>query len=311
MRFKTWVILFIVFNILTYISIEVLYNIYKTDYRHNVDYLVKKIIPSLQNVDKEIIILGDSVANGAFKNLILNDNILDLTSNRAIAIAGNYFLLKRYLEHNQAPKKLYLFAIPEFFNNDLNEPYTYLFFETVFTKEDEIKEIKKIKPTLYSSKNIIDKYFERRSKALFNKEVYVPTQRSKFVNVNESEILNNFEISNKGINNRIDSYKKTLNHFEKLTNVYLNKFKELCAKEKIEFYIVLEPMPLEMQQLFYESKTYNYLVSHSYNLIDVNKLYRFGNNHFLHDSVHFSGKANQYFQKVIDKKIIDIFKDDI
>jgi len=289
------------------VSIEILYRVYYTEYRHNVDYIVKKTIPSLINENKETIILGDSVANGAFKNLILKDNVLDLTSNRAISIAGNYFLLKRYLKQNNNPKKVYLFIIPEFFQNDLNESYTYLFFETVFTQEEEINEIKKVIPNLYKSRNIIDKYFERRIKGLFKEDKYKDVKRNLFLDINEQTIENNFTILNENLLSRIHNYKKSINKLEILSTVFLDKFYELCLSNNIEFNIVLEPIPVEMQKLFYESEVYKYMDLNGFRVIDVNNYYRFGNNHFLKDSVHFSGNINIKFQKIIDQNIIDIF----
>jgi|GEM_PF-4962798 len=307
MSFKKWIFLFLILNIMSIVSIEILYRVYYTEYRHNVDYIVKKTIPSLINENKETIILGDSVANGAFKNLILKDNVLDLTSNRAISIAGNYFLLKRYLKQNNNPKKVYLFIIPEFFQNDLNESYTYLFFETVFTQEEEINEIKKVIPNLYKSRNIIDKYFERRIKGLFKEDKYKDVKRNLFLDINEQTIENNFTILNENLLSRIHNYKKSINKLEILSTVFLDKFYELCLSNNIEFNIVLEPIPVEMQKLFYESEVYKYMDLNGFRVIDVNNYYRFGNNHFLKDSVHFSGNINIKFQKIIDQNIIDIF----
>ncbi|XPV69608.1 MAG: hypothetical protein ACNI25_03325 [Halarcobacter sp.] len=307
MSYKKWIFLFFILNILSVLIIEILYRIYYVEYRHNVDYLVKKTIPSLKNENKEVLILGDSVANGAFKNLILKDNVLDLTSNRAISIAGNYFLLKRYLKQNNIPKKVYLFVIPEFFQNDLNEPYTYLFFETVFTEKEEINEIKKLKPTLYNSNHVIDKYFERRIKGLFKEDKYKAVKRDSFIDIDETKIYNDFINLNDNVLNRINSYKKSLNKLEKLSTVYLSKLKTLCLKNNIEFNIVIEPVPIEIQKLFYNSKIYNYLNLNNYRIIDVNDYYKFGNNHFIKDSIHFSGNINNLFQKIIDKNIIDIF----
>ena len=253
MSLKKWVFLFFISNILSLLIIELLYRIYYEEYRHNVDYLLKKTIPSLVNEKKEVIILGDSVANGAFKNLILNNNVLDLTSNRAISVAGNYFLLKRYLRQNYNPKKIYLFVIPEFFQNDLNEPYTYLFFETVFTLKEEINEIKMIKPKLYNSRNIIDKYFERRIKGLFKDDLYTPDKRIEFVEVDESKINNDFNILNKNISNRINAYEKSINILKEFSVVYLNNLKALCINNNIELNIIIEPVPIKLNKLFYSS----------------------------------------------------------
>ena len=165
---KKWIKNFFLNIIILIFIIEISYHL-KSSNRHYVDYIINNILPNTKNKNVDILILGDSVAANAFKNKILKENIFDLSSNQAISMAGNYFLLKRFLEQNNPPKELFLFTIPQFYQNDLNQIWTYLYFETVFQNDEEFEEIKKIKPNLYLSENKLDKYLESRKNKYFIK----------------------------------------------------------------------------------------------------------------------------------------------
>ncbi|MGX9726553.1 MAG: hypothetical protein ACTFAK_04305 [Candidatus Electronema sp. VV] len=105
-------------------------------FNHEVDFVVSII--ENKKFDKEYIIIGDSV--GLQLTQGYQDRFSVLATNQAIETAGQYFLIKRYLEKNSIPKAVIFIALP-FFDNDLNQVYTENFILRVFNRPDEIFDI--------------------------------------------------------------------------------------------------------------------------------------------------------------------------
>ena len=306
MNYKKWVFSLIMYSILLVTVIEVKYKIFPTN-RHKVDFLVNEYIPNLATKQYDTLIIGDSLAKNAFSNVILHDNIVDLTSNQAISMAGNYFILKRYLKNNNIPKKIFLFCIPDFLHNDLNQIYTYRYFETVFKEPEEIQSVKKIKPDLYNFQFNLDKYFESRKNAI-NLGGYKSPKRVVITNIEEKTLKRVEHYSNAKIKNTILQYIQQKDRIEDIPFIYLHKILKLCESNNIDFTIVIEPMPAEYDEI-YKSSKWNRLLKENKKITyyNINNFYRFSTYFFKHDGTHISGNVNQYYQNLIDRYILDIY----
>lgn len=306
MNNKIWIIKFFLINILVIGTIEIIYNFYPIN-RHYVDYIVNDILPNTKNKKVDILLLGDSVAANALSSKQLKDAIFDLTSNQAISMAGNYFLLKKFLKQNNPPKELFLFTVPEFYQNDLNQIWTYLYFETVFKNNEEIKEIQKIKPNLYLSENNLDKYFETRKGAFISIFKNFRNIRIKHSMLNKTEIKNDLNFISEIVTSKSENFKKNYNDILDIPIIYFDKINELCKENNIKFNIVIEPSPQRILNMFYSSNWYNYLTKSNIKLYDINSFYKFSDIHF-EDGTHISGKVNDYYLQLVDENIINLIE---
>ncbi|MFC2073937.1 hypothetical protein ACFLR3_01665 [Campylobacterota bacterium] len=305
MNSRKWLLNFLIITMTLFILIEFKYQIHPSS-RHEVDYLVNEYIPTLKNADYETVVLGDSLAHKAFSSLIIKNNILDLTSNQAISMAGNYFLLKRYFKNNNLPKSIYLFIIPGFLHNNLNQIYTYSYFESVFTSEDEMREIKLLKPNLYNNYFNINKFLERRAKAM-HFDGYKPGRKSQYVTIDEKDLIKRSSYMNEKIKNKIIWMKKRQYLIENIPRIYLDKIIKICQDNNIKFTLVIEPIAEEYNILYKTSKWNEYLIKKRINYININDYYIFNTYFFKDDGTHITGNVNQYYQNLIDKHILDIY----
>ena len=75
------------------------------------------------------LILGDSTGCGLYPSWRSYNSIVSLACNQAVSMAGQYFLLKNYLEANKdnMPQEIVLLCNPYSFNNDLDQ-FAYHYF---------------------------------------------------------------------------------------------------------------------------------------------------------------------------------------
>jgi hypothetical protein len=254
----------------------------------------------------ETIIIGDSLAKHSIGTLKLHPYILDLSSNNAISVAGNYFILKRYLAHNKKPKNIYFFCIPNHLHQNLDTKLTYSYFTTIFTKKEEMESIKKIKPHLYDDYSF-SKYTESRLKALKFFTHFKPKKRKNAIMVKESELIKKEHFMNNQIRKYINIVKDDQNIIHDVPKVYLDKIISLCHDMNINFKLIIEPTPQECNRSFMQSKIYQYLKDRNVSIYNVNEHYKFNNYFFRGDGVHIKGKVNQFYQNYIDEHILDIY----
>jgi hypothetical protein len=254
----------------------------------------------------ETIIIGDSLSKNAISSLNIHPHIADLSSNNALSVAGNYFILKRYLKNNKAPKNIYFFCVPNHLHQNLNTMYTYSYFTTIFTKKEEMESIKKIKPHLYDDYSF-SKYTESRLKALKFFTHYKPKKKKKPVLIKESELIKKENFMNSQIRSNIDLIKKYQNTIHDVPKVYIDKIISLCKEMNINFKLVIEPIPQESNRSFMQSKIYQYLKDRNVSIYNVNEHYKFNNYFFRGDGRHIKGKVNQFYQNYIDEHILDIY----
>lgn len=74
----------------------------------------------------KVLIIGDSTGHPLYPCEKKYDSAVSLTCTNAVTMAGHFFMLKNYLEHNvnNLPQKIVLIYTPTSFSNDLNE-YAY------------------------------------------------------------------------------------------------------------------------------------------------------------------------------------------
>lgn len=109
-------------------------------FSHDVDRLLYDLQTS--TYDAGTIVLGDSV--GRQITLYLTNeggrDFLPLTTNGALQMAGQYYILKRYLERNRAPEHVFLLKHRPLRGN-LNRPATENYVQRCFTRWNEIAEM--------------------------------------------------------------------------------------------------------------------------------------------------------------------------
>ena len=306
MHGNKWIKVWFTFITVTVLLLEVNYRFY-TYNRHYVDYLVNDFIPNLKNKEYETILLGDSLAKNSFSTLNIHQNILDLTSNQAISMAGNYYLLERYIKNNKVPKKIYLFFIPEFLQNNLDQNTTYLYFETVFNKENEINEIMSIKPNLFKNNFNINKYFESRKKSIMFLNHYTPKKRLNYEEIDESSLIKKVDFINKKISSRIAKSNNYRHVMKDIPKIYLKRIIDFCKNNNIEFTVIIEPIPSEINNIFKESDWNKYLKDQNIGFYNINNIYNFNSYFFRRDGIHIDKNMNMYYQNLIDKYILDIY----
>ena len=307
MSSKNWIYTVIFFVVFLIISTELVYQCFHFN-RTQTDYIVNDKLSKLNNKYYETILIGDSLSQNAISTIKLHSSILNLTTNNAITLAGQYFVINRYLENNRKPKNIYLFCTSDHLYQDLDTQLTYLYFTTVFNKLNEINEIKKIRPSLYEVNFTIDRYTESRLNYLKFSSHYKPKKKNTPVEIDETS-LSNYGVSfmNEKIMRTINKKSSQLNLVNEIPKVYIKKIHDMSKENNINFTIVMEPMPKQINDLFMQSEIYDFIKMEKINLENINDYYTFSNYFFRHDGVHVYGKANNYYQNLIDKHIVDIY----
>ena len=107
---------------------------------HEVDTLLQRLERPMATAP--VLMLGDSVARQIGSELATRhrDKITSLACNAAVETAGQYFILKRYAEHNPLPAKVVL-MMGSPLGGDLNTEYTENFVTRCFLQWSEIASI--------------------------------------------------------------------------------------------------------------------------------------------------------------------------
>ena len=98
------------------------------------------------DANQDVVLLSDSITYGALSLLDQTHGVSDLTSNQAMGVAGNYFLLRRLIEAGNAPKSVAYVIHPRSYEIDyyVFPELTESYFSTVFIADDEISAVKKV-----------------------------------------------------------------------------------------------------------------------------------------------------------------------
>jgi hypothetical protein len=250
-----------------------LYLLYSDNYINSVagPEVYHSIIKSKLKSNAGKVLIGDSFGLSLFSNITCNDTINSLACNRAISMAGHFFLLNNYLNAGNQVDTVYMIFTPFSFLNNLDEVYTYNYFLKPFYKEEYMplftktvyKQIHKIpyyylcrEPNILTSKwspnynskgkisytflSTISVEYLSKIKELSSKNDFkiiilpTPTRISNKVSI---ENINKNEIVNTGLENEFENYFKNLiylNDTNFIDNVHLknrNMYTEL-----VEYY---------------------------------------------------------------------------
>lgn len=232
---------------------------------------------------KKILLLGDSVGKQLFPDD--NENYNSLTTNQALGIPGNYFLLKNYLKAGNNIERLVIIYTPHSFKNNLNNKLTYHYFLKPFFNKDYIQ---------YFTKELLNQIEKIPNKNYLAIPSIKATSWAPSFSINEKSILgltNEFENTNN---------KKSFNYLSPISVQYLNMIKDLSIK--YNFNIKLLPPPISINKkinldLFRKE-------AQETNLIEDFEFYiknlKYIDSKYFHDEIHFHNKEdiNFYASKI-------------
>ena len=129
----------VIFMILFHIYPE--YNYWTNKYEEEVNggEVYQAINASKKKGKRKKLILGDSVAKQFSESDIDTGIYLNLASNQAISLVGQYCLLSNYIHTKNKIDTLYLIYHPLSFSNNLDNSFTFHYFEKPFYGEEYMK----------------------------------------------------------------------------------------------------------------------------------------------------------------------------
>lgn len=306
MNSKLFTKLFFIFVILLFIIIEIIFQSNKCPYKNGVDYMVNYKLKSINKKSYTSLILGDSVSSMALFPTIIKDDILNLSTTVPVSFVGNYFMIKRYLNNKNKVNSIYLFSTIELLNETLNRDLTYSYFESIFTKKSEINEVKKLRPDLYEN-TILDNYFISRKNILSFPKCFKTEEKQEPLYIEENKLVKKDSFTNRAIKDRIKKYEK-YTAIPSISKLYLNKIIQICKLHDIKLVLVIEPSLKYAEEMFAKSLWKRYLDKISVKVININDYYQFNNYAFESDGLHLRGMNNLYYQNLIDKYVVKLYK---
>ena len=210
-KFVTYSILF--FSISTLVII-VFFNNPISIYFNNAKDVYRILNLSKNKINSKTILVGDSVCKQFFYNYNFED-VFCLCSNQAYEVVGNFLILKELLNNGSIFSEFILVINPLTLTSSLNQQYTY-------------------------------NYFYKPFKNVLNNFKFLEKDTNEYLKINFS---NSFEpkyvFSNKVFfpNTKIFISQKENYNISKVNYLYINKIKELCYQNNIEFKIILPPLP--------------------------------------------------------------------
>lgn len=176
--------------------------------------IYRAINKSKKTSSDDKLLIGDSVAEQLFSNKSQNHNPNSLTTNQAISIAGNYFLLNNYLNNGNKIKELFLLYTPFSFTNNLNQIYSFHYFAKPFGQGE------------YDS-------------------LYTPLLKTKFKEIPFSYIVKSSYIYTSRWAPKYESKADSSYKFmSPMSKEYLIKIKELAKTYNFKFTIISTPVRL-------------------------------------------------------------------
>ena len=165
------------------------------------------------------LIMGDSTGHALYPSENQYDSIASMACNQAITFAGQYFLLKNYLENNKdnLPQEIIFLATPESFGNDVD-----IFAYQYFLKPFPILEYKQLySEHLYSRIKSIPFYWTANL-PFIQTSGYTPREA-------------------------IPAYTKRI-HLSELTYEYLVLMDEIAQEYNVSFHMLSTPVRDDRQQ---------------------------------------------------------------
>lgn len=258
--------------------IKPLYLLYNDNYKKIVPgrEIYHSIYKSKQKNNSKIILLGDSVGNQLFSNKKNNDTINSLACNQAISMAGQYILLKNYINEGNKFDKVYLIFTPFSFQNNLDQVYTYHYFIKPFYLEEYKKEFTEI----------VTQQINKIPYISFSREPYILTSSWAPDFISKDEINNEF--------------------LSAISIEYLIKIKKLSIKHNFEFIILPTPICLSKKEDVEKMDKNNIIknnLSHEFKRYFQNMIYLEDN--FFVDGTHLKKEKLDYFVEYFKNKLLE------
>ena len=276
---------------------------------HEVDWLLNQLRDRRFNA--EYLIIGDSVGRQISKQFISNPKFAILATNQAVETTGHYFLVRRYLARNPAPKAVIFIGLPFHFR-DLDQVYTENFVLRTFTHTREISDIASTKYNpVMTAKMIAYKFLPTFKYRLILQE--------NMVGFTNSDIYSGFDNTvnpaKAGRHSLLRLMKKRrVGH--KASTVHFEKLLAYLAMQDIPLYYI--PAPIKQQKrkkkqsdsALYQDLFGNYLPA-----IQSDHFHYFDSivehpGHYFSDRVHFAPEwlpvAEKYFSDILDSIIAEI-----
>jgi len=299
--YQKWLIGFAVLSLGIVALMEINYQVnHKNYYRHAEDYTVNKLLVQEVNQKRKSVLMGDSVTHWAIEGVSLSDDVYDLTATSSMTIVGQYMLLYRYLQQNEAPEDVYFFFIPEAMMEDTKNTYSVV--ESIFDKPDEIEVIKMLKNGGFSTGG---SYFYDRIRILkFWKQYLAHGSR---------------QLSLKPIMKKLqDKQEETLDIHQKVEDIQMNPVSKHVIREliklakthNIKLHFILEPLKSDNYISYLNSDIADFLEKNSIPLTDFRKIFIFEDKAF-YDGIHLSGVNADTYVYLIDKNIVPILKNKV
>jgi hypothetical protein len=108
-------------------------------FSHEVDSVLHAIDTRLFTAD--YLLLGDSVGRQLLLKYQDDQRFSMLATNAAVEMTGQYFLLRRFLEHHRPPRAVLFAGLPSHIERNLEQPYTENYVLRTFNDFEEIAEL--------------------------------------------------------------------------------------------------------------------------------------------------------------------------
>jgi hypothetical protein len=174
---------------------------------------------------KKTLLLGDSVGKQLFPDD--NEYYNSLTTNQALGIPGNYFLLKNYLKAGNSIESLVIIYVPHSFKNNLNNKLTYHYFLKPFFNEDYNK---------YFTKKLLEQIEKIPNKNYLVIPSIKATTWAPSFPINKKSI---FELTDESRNT---TNEKPYNYLSPISVQYLDMIKDLSIKHDFNIKLLSPPI---------------------------------------------------------------------
>lgn len=222
----TFLGILLVIEILSFTKLPGRYLGYFTDSYELLHTGPDEIVPHIKQVGTpdgtQTLICGDSVCGQLFNDLKdINPTICIAASNGGISPAGQYIIVKEYLEHHPDAKEVYLFILPVSLMRAYDTDYGYQYAVAPFVETDTLKYLDD------DTINLIKKTYGKLS-----------------VNPTFERFIDNSGINKKLYLNYLKEYKTPYSPTDifELGELYVSKIQQLCEERGVDFYLIASPV---------------------------------------------------------------------
>lgn len=207
---------------------------------HEVDRALNDV--RLNSYDAEIVCLGDSVGRQVLLNTPIDggNSFIFLGTNAAIEMPGQYYLTKRYLQSNKAPKAVVFIGLNPLGRN-LQSRFTENFFQRCFLMLHEICEITLYRGIEFGLVMVFYKLFPAYRYRLYLQNLLLGFTNAKITSGPDD----NGSAAGKyryGFLNRLTSFGR-YGKSAAISDIYFDKLVRTLYDKRINFYFICAPLP--------------------------------------------------------------------